>query len=150
MCTRASKSAMDIKIKHNKRWMFTLIFIIILSFGCTRENLASSRQQVVTSQEQSFTLKTGVYSLEGYNAGSGSVDYKGEVYGIEWRIEPLQTQIGVGILSDSILSVGYLDASGQDLGVVSYRLLGEGKLDGKWASIEGRQTGREVLTWKSE
>lgn len=107
-------------------------------------------------KEDKASLKTGVYVLEGYNVGDDKVDYvgsvaiekAGEVYRLQWNIAG-QTQRGVGILDGNILSVGYIDVTGGnilDAGAVSYRILSEGKLDGKWSSVLGRRTGREVLT----
>ena len=104
---------------------------------------------------QPLSLKDGTYSLEGYNAGSYTANYfgtvkierQGDVYKLQWSIGG-QEQRGVGILEDSILSVGYMDVTqGQtrDMGVVSYRLVGEGKLEGKWSSISASHAGKEVL-----
>ncbi len=104
-------------------------------------------------------LRTGSYALEGYGGSlSAQPSYRGEVfiaktgevYKLEWSIGG-QVQRGVGILEDNILSVGYVDLTGgdiQDAGVVSYRVVKEGKLEGKWSSILAQETGREILTWQ--
>lgn len=106
-------------------------------------------------------LKTGTYKLEGYNGSLesspsyvGEVDIikTGEVYKIAWYIGSQQDQRGVGILESNTLSVGYVDLTGgamQDMGVVSYLVVNSGKLEGKWSSVLGTETGREVLTWES-
>jgi len=103
-------------------------------------------------------LKTGIYKLEGYNSSLASnPSYEGEVeiskngerYELVWIIGQ-QDQRGVGLLENNILSVGYTDITGgdiQDTGVVSYRVVNPGKLEGKWNSVLGTGTGREVLTW---
>ncbi len=103
-------------------------------------------------------LKTGTYKLEGYNSSlASSPNYEGEVeiskngerYELMWIIGQ-QDQRGVGLLENNVLSVGYTDITGgdiQDMGVVSYRVVNSGKLEGKWNSVSGTGTGREVLTW---
>ncbi|MDZ4205943.1 MAG: hypothetical protein U1C12_01890, partial [Patescibacteria group bacterium] len=129
----------------------------------------STGSTLVTSQLPSYkpesvsvgsTIKTGIYKLEGYNSSlQSNPNYEGEIeiskngerYELAWIIGQ-QDQRGVGLLEGNILSVGYTDITGgdiQDVGVVSYRVVNPGKLEGKWNSVSGTGTGREVLTWKS-
>lgn len=108
------------------------------------------------------TLKTGIYKLEGFNRadsaepnylGKVSIQKTGKVYKLQWAIGDVQNQRGVGILSGSTLSVGYVDISGGDIndtGVVSYLLIENGKLEGEWSSVLSNQTGREILTLEEE
>ena len=113
-------------------------------------------------------LKPGVYKIEGYfSALSFQPDYLGEVviaksgpvYILESRWQDDEVKLrGIGILEGDILSVGFADVTYRDIldiGVFSYRVIEEDKLEGRWstfsASVWGlRETGREVLTWQSE
>ena len=112
----------------------------------------------LTSRAQTFS--EGTYALEGYNSLSAAVSYTGtidvvkdgDVYKLEWNIGE-QKQTGVAILDGDILSVGYMDTTAgeiRDMGVVSYRIIDEGKLEGTWCSISGNRTGKEILTLKIE
>lgn len=105
----------------------------------------------------STELRVGSYLLEGYVGSlSSTPDYggevyiekTGEVYKLTWYIGK-QIQDGVGILEDDILSVGYIDGTLGDAGVVSYRVVPNERLEGVWSSILGTNTGREILTWQS-
>lgn len=105
-----------------------------------------------------FTMPEGSYELTGFNgAGAEEPSYKGyvfisrtgETYALTWKIGERQTQRGVAILSGDVLSVGYFDESGRDAGVVSYRLVKNGVLDGLWAPLGSKGCGRERLVWRS-
>ena len=105
-------------------------------------------------------LREGVYSLTGFNAGSTQVNYTGtvsisrreessDVYDLVWSIAGgTQGQVGVGILNEGILSVGYFesrDGTVADAGSVSYILVDNSHLEGEWASLQGGMTGTEYL-----
>lgn len=114
-------------------------------------------------------LKLGVYKMEGYSSsfslqpdyvGEAVINRSGPVYTFEWRL-PDGIQRGIGILESNILSVGFVDAvRGDIMGVVSYRIVGEDKLEGKIASsyvnsvfsslFGPSEPMKEVLTWQSE
>ncbi len=102
-------------------------------------------------------LWTGTYQLSGGNTKYGSSGYHGEVtiqpqgdnYRVVWRIGSSQTQVGVGILDRDILSVAYCDSSNNAWGVVSFRLIADGELEGRWASFQGTSQQPEYLIWKS-
>lgn len=117
-------------------------------------------KSVTSLPVETIHLKEGVYALDGYGYDSNTISYlgsvriskNGDVYQLEWEIGT-QQQRGVAILENGILSVGYMDVTAgniNDAGVVSYRVISDGKLDGKWSSILSNRTGREVLTWKGE
>lgn len=100
-------------------------------------------------------LKTGTYALSGINL-DGSSHYHGDVtiaeqgntYNLRWKIGRNQTQAGVGILTGNVLSVAYQDGSGRDMGVVAFEVVGDGHLEGRWASLSSPHQGRETLLWK--
>ena len=110
------------------------------------------------SSPRTISLRPGVYSLEGYNGMQDAKPYlgvvtivqTGETYQLQWKVGRVQTQKGIGLLENGILSVGYYDLSGRDFGVVSYRLVQNGRLEGKWAPMGVRSYGTELLIWKSE
>ena len=105
-----------------------------------------------------WTLKTGTYDLSGGNSNWGGSGYQGEViiapqgdnYTVIWRVGTRQTQLGVGILQDDILSVAFTDLSNSTFwGVASYRVGPWGELEGKWSSYDGQAQKPERLVWKS-
>ncbi len=105
-----------------------------------------------------WTLKTGTYYLSGSNSEWGGNNYQGEVviapqgdnYSVVWRVGSRQTQVGVGILQDDILSVAFTDLSNSTFwGVVSYRVGPRGELEGRWASQNGLSQKPEYLVWQN-
>jgi hypothetical protein len=139
-----------------------LIAAVGLSFWLgQRGSVSFTKQQPVelAANDALPELKEGLYALEGYNTGSASVNYlgsiriakTGEVYRLEWIIGT-QEQQGVGLLRGDVLSVSYVDTTGEslsDVGVVTYNIQGD-TLTGEWASFFSDRTGKEVLTYKSE
>lgn len=109
------------------------------------------------SIHQIFQIKPGTYELRGSNTPSGHLDYRGEVtivpqgenYALIWKIGRSQTQVGVGILHKNILSVSYVDTSRGVSGVMSFQLLSDDELEGKWAGLNDTIYGREYLIWKN-
>jgi hypothetical protein len=104
------------------------------------------------------SLKTGTYQLEGSNDESGNINYhgkvivksSGELYELRWIIGRNQMQIGTAILEGDVLSVNYYDLKSHSFGVVSYRIISENILEGKWAGFRCSRYGREFLTFESE
>lgn len=105
-------------------------------------------------------IQPGMYALTGKNPG-GDKKYDGKIivqkegsnYRISWFIgaNRSQAQTGIGILENGVLSIGYADASGMDLGVVSMRVLNNKHLKGKWASLFSNGTfGEEEFKFESE
>lgn len=102
-------------------------------------------------------LEEGVYELTGYGGPTlekplyrGTVEIRrtGQSWHLDWHIGAKQSQKGVAILTDKVLSVAYFDMSGKDAGVVSYRVDGR-TLDGRWTSHGQAALLRELLSWKS-
>ena len=142
-------------------WAYTSGFLALFIPPPEKSKSAES-QRSPASVPVSNTLKAGTYSLEGYSGSlSATPNYRGEVtiakygevYRLEWHIGSDQLQRGIGILDGQVLSVGYIDLDPpyeggiRDAGAVSFRVLGGGKLEGKWVSIDASETGREVLQW---
>jgi hypothetical protein len=101
--------------------------------------------------------REGLYTLSGTNpTPAADKAYKGKVamrkvegiYHLVWIVGDAQTQSGVAIVEGSVMSVGYVDTSGRDMGVVSFRILSDKKLEGKWSSIAGTGQGTEVLEYE--
>jgi len=114
-----------------------------------------------TAIVSSYLLKPGLYELKGHNPTSGAA-YEGQVliakeedtegdtgpWYVRWLIGENQQQAGIGVLSNNVLSVSYADVSGgtvNDVGVVSYRIVGFGKLEGTWLSQGSVSGGVEKL-----
>ena len=98
-------------------------------------------------------MRMGTYKLTGAipggNAYSGTVKIEpnGENYKLHWVIgdQGQQQQMGQGILNGDVLSVAYFDLSGQDYGVVSFKIVSDSRIEGKWASFESNVQGSETL-----
>jgi hypothetical protein len=100
-------------------------------------------------------LRLGAYTVKGANpGGQGAYDGKvtitqnGENYNMVWSLGPNgeQKQYGTGMVIGDILSVAYLDGSGQDFGVVTYKLDGN-TLNGQWIPFGADVRGTETLTF---
>lgn len=104
-----------------------------------------------------YFLKTGIYSLKGSNTESGVINYSGkviiessgELYNLVWLIGNSQAQVGTAILEGDVLSVTYYDLNGKNFGVVSYHIVSENKLEGKWTPFRDSGYGREFLEFES-
>ena len=103
-------------------------------------------------------VRTGVYDLVGSAPGADTGEfYRGTVfireyngtYDLRWEIGD-QVQSGIGLVDNGVLSVSYMDTTGNtinDVGIVSYRITPEG-LEGIWISqFGGGAIGYEWLTW---
>jgi hypothetical protein len=103
-------------------------------------------------------LQLGTYKMEGANpdgrayAGTVTIEQNGLNYKLHWTLGDAgqQQQYGQGILQDGILSVSYLDVSGQDYGVASFKVVSDTRLEGKWASFESGEQGTENLEFSSK
>lgn len=108
--------------------------------------------------EEIVTVREGAYDLVGSSPGAtagefyqGTVFIRGYngIYDLTWQIGD-QIQSGVGVANNGVLSVSYVDTSGEiinDIGVVSYRITSDG-LSGIWVSqFGGGAIGWESLTW---
>lgn len=124
------------------------IVLFVLNFACTH------------APKTAVEPREGLYRLQGSNS-DGAKKYDGKIilkkegpnYRVSWLIGPElgQGQDGVGIFADGILSIGYMDNSGQDNGVVSMKVVDPGTLRGKWASLYSQGTfGLEEFVFESE
>lgn len=102
-------------------------------------------------------LREGTYALKGNVAGETSHEYSGKVtitkagetYNLLWDIPPNQKQEGVAYFDNGILSVSYHDLGNGDAGVVQYKRVTYGELEGPWRSLHSPVTsGRETLTFE--
>lgn len=110
--------------------------------------------------EAAEPIRYGVYKLKGSNP-DGLKKYDGRVviqregtnYRVTWFIGPNrnQAQVGIGILEGQVLSVGYMDASGRDFGVVSLKVVSNKLLKGKWSPLLSKgEFGEEEFTFESD
>jgi hypothetical protein len=101
-------------------------------------------------------IRTGIYDLSGGNSKWGGSSYHGEVaiypqgenFRVEWRIGASQSQVGIGIVDNDVLSVAYCDSVSGAWGVVSFKIVGYGELHGRWAAIDSTSQKPEYLVWK--
>jgi hypothetical protein len=102
-------------------------------------------------------LWMGTYACSGANSWWGGGAYQGEVYiqpqgenfSVIWRVGFRQTQVGVGILYGDILSVAYTDCNNPlNWGVVTFRVVGDGELQGFWCTHDSYTQKPEYLVWK--
>ncbi len=105
-------------------------------------------------------ISLGVYKLSGTNPdgikkydGKIVIEREGTNYRVTWFIGRThsQAQTGVGILTNDVLSIGYMDASGKDFGVVSLKVVNNKLLKGKWSSLFSRGNyGEETFAFETE
>jgi hypothetical protein len=105
-------------------------------------------------------IRFGVYKLKGVNPdgikkydGRVVIEKEGNNYRVTWFIgeQKAQSQTGIGLLKDKVLSIGYMDHSGQDFGAVSLKVVSDKNLRGHWASMFSKGTfGEEEMTFESE
>ena len=102
-------------------------------------------------------LRTGTYFMSGANSKWSATGYQGEVviqqqgenYRVTWYVGSSQSQVGIGILNDNILSVSFCDTNNRTFwGVASYRIVGDGELEGRWTSVDGTGQKPEYLAWQ--
>ncbi len=91
-----------------------------------------------------YKITTGKNPDGSSYTGSVKITKKGDVYQLAWSI-PGTSYVGVGILKDHVLSVGW--GQGTAPGIVAYAVSG-GTLDGVWASPSDTHLGKERLEHK--
>ena len=123
----------------------SLLFATVLAFS-------------LTAAGADVPIQFGVYKLKGTNP-DGMKKYDGKIvmqregtnYRVTWFIGPVQSQMGIGILENNVLSIGYMDLSGQDFGVVSLKVVNNKNLKGKWTSLFSKGGfGEEEFIFESE
>lgn len=131
----------------------------LVSFVPAQETIPPNQTTQTQNVTPSMELSVGTYALVGKGAGQAE-NYAGTVtitkrgttnniYDLVWRITSGQAQLGVGILTDDILSVSYYEApdgSLADVGVVSYKVVDSSHLEGEWTSVVGGSAGFEQLS----
>lgn len=131
----------------------------LISFAPVQETTTSIQTTQTQNVTPSVELSVGTYALVGKGAGQAE-NYAGTVtitkrgttnniYDLVWHITSGQAQLGVGILTNDILSVSYYETSDgdvADIGVVSYKVINLIQLRGEWTSVVGGQAGIEELS----
>jgi len=109
---------------------------------------------LVSAPVQAKPAFSGTYAINGVNPGVGAysgtltITARGDVYDVYWSIANTHYS-GVGVVVNDTLSVAYSAADHSWLGVMAYRVLANGRLEGKWA-VQGRAgaPGTETATRK--
>jgi hypothetical protein len=109
---------------------------------------------LVSSPVQARPAFSGSYTITGVNPGVGAysgtltITARGDVYDVYWTIANTHYS-GVGVVVNDTLSVAYGATDHSWLGVMAYRTLPNGRLEGKWA-VQGRAgaPGSETATRK--
>ena len=141
-------------------WYTRLVsFAVPTSTPSTQSNTVGTESIPATTESMPI-LSEGTYALVGHGAGQ-SANYSGtvkitkrintnNVYDLVWNITSGQAQLGVGILTNDVLSVSYYETTPdgyfKDIGVVSYKVLNLVALQGEWTSVAGGTAGFEELT----
>lgn len=140
-------------------WYTKLISFAVPGAAPSIQSNTAGAESASAIAEPMPILSEGTYALVGYGAGQ-SQNYAGtvrivkrmntsNVYDIVWNITSGQAQIGVGILTNDVLSVSYYEPTTdgiKDVGVASYKVENLIKLQGEWTSVVGGTTGFEELT----
>ncbi len=133
-------------------WPLTLFGLTLLC-ACvmTGRALAGHGRIAPSSHENSFSSQAGIsgnYNVTGTNEDGAAYEGKlqiikhGSVYQFRWLAG--NQYDGVGIISGNTVAVAYAyGADGSGCGVVSYRTLPNGTLDGVWGMWGVNQSGTE-------
>ena len=130
-----------------KPWFSTLIaFALFLAcaLGCSKSSPDGSKKESAERDSNAATQATtppadiaGDYAIVGTNEdgspykGALEVIKHGDVYQFRW--DAGKQYDGVGVPNGNVVAVAFTNGSnGKDCGVVSYQILQDGKLDGKW------------------
>jgi hypothetical protein len=114
---------------------------------------------VISTASTTPALREGIYTLEGKNdvgsyTGTVSITKRlgsQDVYDLVWTIgSGGQSQRGVGIFTNGVLSVGYYEAVDgyvAEAGAIAYSVIDASHLEGTWVSAQlGGTVGSEKLT----
>ena len=148
-------------MKHNS-WHSSLIalaFFTVSVLGCTRssadvpKNESAGNNNAGASAEGASVFEdiSGSYTVTGTNEngsaykGALEVIKQGDVYQFRWNAG--RQYDGVGIPNGNVVAVAFTEGSdGKGCGVVSYRIVGDGTLDGKWGYWGLNESGTEKAT----
>ena len=146
-----------------KPWFSTLIaFALFLAcaLGCSKSSPDGSKKESAERDRNAATQATtppadivGNYAIVGTNEdgspykGALEVIKHGDVYQFRW--DAGKQYDGVGVPNGNVVAVAFTNGSnGKGCGVVSYQILPEGTLDGKWGywGMDDGGTERAVRT----
>ncbi|HKO98668.1 MAG TPA: hypothetical protein VJU86_16840 [Pyrinomonadaceae bacterium] len=148
-------------MKH-KRLKSNLIgfgFMILCVIGCSRLNNNTSKPESTPVSTNSPAAHSepvtadiaGSYNATGTNPngspyrGTLEVIKRGEVFQFRWTAG--QQYDGVGVQSGDVVAVAFTEGNdGKGCGVVSYRIMNDGELDGRWGYWGVDQSGDEKAT----
>jgi hypothetical protein len=103
---------------------------------------------------QAQTVHAGVYKVEGTNLDGSAYDGTAEITltskttcGIEWKTGSATkaTSTGICMLYGDSFAAGYI-MGGKSVGLVVYKVNGDGSLDGAWTITGEDGSGTETLT----
>ena len=135
--------------------MLAVLFVACL-MGCVKSgNEATSPTTPSTPATKAAKANpseiAGAYDVAGTNPtgspynGELSVAKRGDVYQFRWNAG--KTYDGVGVGNGNVVAVAFTEGSdGKGCGVVSYKVLADGTLDGKWGYWGVSERGAEKAT----
>lgn len=141
-----------------------LALLVICVLGCSRSNAdapktdsssnhSTASPETASSTETAATTEdiSGSYNVTGTNEdgspyrGTLDVIKRGDVFQFKWNAG--KQYDGVGVPNGNVVAVAFTEGSdGKGCGVVSYRILGDGTLDGKWGYWGVNESGTEKAT----
>ena len=133
--------------------------MLLCVLGCSRLNTSPSKTEPGSTSSTSPSAQTapesadiaGSYNATGTNPngspyrGTLEIIKRGEVFQFRWNAG--QQYDGVGIQVGNVVAVAFTEGSdGKGCGVVSYKIVNDGELDGKWGFWGVDEGGRELAT----
>lgn len=135
------------KVKQNSlpSSLIALCLLLICVLGCSKLNKNAPKSETIVATSSSPASHSGPvvediagsYNVEGMNGngspyrGSLEVIKRGDVYQFRWNTG--KRYDGVGISVENFAAVAFTEGTdGKGCGVASYRIAGDGTLDGKW------------------
>ena len=142
-----------------RSWLSSLVAVALLfvcAIGCTKSGGDVTKTEPANSNTANEVVGptpdiAGDYSVTGTNEdgspykGALKVIKHGDVYQFRW--DAGKQYDGIGVPNGNVVAVAFTEGSdGKGCGVVSYQLLSNGTLDGKWGYWGRDEMGTETAT----
>src|SRR5882762_9464593 len=135
--------------------LLALALLVVCVLGCNRSGAGPEKSETNANKKTATDATpadiAGEYTVTGSNEngspykGTLAVIKHGDVYQFRWNAG--KQYDGIGIPNGNVVAVAFTGgANGKGCGVVTYRVLGDGNLDGKWGYWGVNESGTEKGT----
>ena len=144
------------KQSSGKTCMLAIALLVACVLGCNRSGAGPGKADANANRKTTLAAAppadiAGEYTVTGSNEngspykGTLTVIKHGDVYQFRWNTG--KQYDGIGVPNGNVVAVAFTSgANGKGCGVVSYQVLDEGTLDGKWGYWGVNESGTERAT----